>query len=208
MGSCMSSPEASPAKSSTSHASTTSPSVVKGNGSAAQMSNASGATPATQQADLTSKVGPATVDPKTVIPHGSAAAPIAGDVAPDTSNPMTDNDFTSALNSAPDSGSIGSAQQGSATKDAQPARAQRDRSYAIDKLIEEDSKKFKKECKILLLGKCGIDITKSFQMIERLYLSRVIGSGESGKSTIVKQMKIIHQNGYSREELMNFRQVV
>lgn len=28
----------------------------------------------------------------------------------------------------------------------------RDRSYAIDKQIEEDSRKFKKECKILLLG--------------------------------------------------------
>ena len=32
-----------------------------------------------------------------------------------------------------------------------------------------------------------------------------LGSGESGKSTIVKQMKIIHQNGYSREELAMYR---
>jgi guanine nucleotide-binding protein G(i) subunit alpha len=31
------------------------------------------------------------------------------------------------------------------------------------------------------------------------------GSGESGKSTIVKQMKIIHQNGYSTEELSMYR---
>lgn len=31
------------------------------------------------------------------------------------------------------------------------------------------------------------------------------GSGESGKSTIVKQMKIIHQNGYSQEELSQYR---
>jgi len=45
-------------------------------------------------------------------------------------------------------------------------------------------------------------------MIDVLGLSPAVGSGESGKSTIVKQMKIIHQNGYSREELMNFRQVV
>jgi guanine nucleotide-binding protein subunit alpha len=36
----------------------------------------------------------------------------------------------------------------------QPTKAQRDRSYAIDKQIEEDSRKFKKECKILLLGEC------------------------------------------------------
>lgn len=31
------------------------------------------------------------------------------------------------------------------------------------------------------------------------------GSGESGKSTIVKQMKIIHQNGYSMDELALYR---
>lgn len=64
-------------------------------------------------------------------------------------------------------------------------KQERDRSYAIDKQIEEDRGKFKKECKILLLG-----------------------SGESGKSTIVKQMKIIHQNGYSRDELLAFRSVM
>lgn len=31
------------------------------------------------------------------------------------------------------------------------------------------------------------------------------GSGESGKSTIVKQMKIIHQNGYTHDELSLYR---
>jgi len=55
----------------------------------------------------------------------------------------------------------------------------------IDRQIEEDSKRYKRECKILLLG-----------------------SGESGKSTIVKQMKIIHQNGYSRDELLAFRPLI
>jgi hypothetical protein len=34
------------------------------------------------------------------------------------------------------------------------------------------------------------------------------GSRESGKSTIVKQMKIIHQNGYTREELLAFRPLI
>ena len=33
----------------------------------------------------------------------------------------------------------------------------------------------------------------------------LLGSGESGKSTIVKQMKIIHQDGYSEQELYMFR---
>ena len=36
----------------------------------------------------------------------------------------------------------------------------------------------------------------------------VVGSGESGKSTIVKQMKIIHQNGYSKDELLTYRMIV
>ena len=36
----------------------------------------------------------------------------------------------------------------------------------------------------------------------------IIGAGESGKSTIVKQMKIIHETGYSREECEQYRPVV
>ncbi|KAJ7016333.1 guanine nucleotide-binding protein alpha-3 subunit, partial [Mycena alexandri] len=57
------------------------------------------------------------------------------------------------------------------------SRSERARSEAIDKQIQSDSKRYKKECKILLLG-----------------------SGESGKSTIVKQMKIIHQGGFEERE--------
>ena len=34
------------------------------------------------------------------------------------------------------------------------------------------------------------------------------GSGEPGKSTIVKKMKIIHKNGFSREELLTNRMTV
>ena len=33
----------------------------------------------------------------------------------------------------------------------------------------------------------------------------ILGTGESGKSTLVKQMKIIHSDGYTQQELMNFR---
>lgn len=35
-----------------------------------------------------------------------------------------------------------------------------------------------------------------------------LGAGESGKSTIVKQMKIIHETGYSQEECEEYRRVV
>ncbi|QSS74757.1 small G-protein GPA3 [Histoplasma capsulatum G186AR] len=62
---------------------------------------------------------------------------------------------------------------------------QKKRSQLIDKGLEDDMKRLRRECKILLLG-----------------------SGESGKSTIVKQMKIIHQNGYSVEELTMCRATV
>ncbi|KAH9032555.1 G-protein alpha subunit [Lactarius hengduanensis] len=59
------------------------------------------------------------------------------------------------------------------------------RSNLIDRQIEKDSEKYKQEHKILLLGSC-----------------------KSGKSTIVKQMKIIHQNGYTPEELLAFRPLI
>ena len=41
-----------------------------------------------------------------------------------------------------------------------------------------------------------------------LFTDVLIGSGESGKSTIVKQMKIIHQNGYTIDELAMYRLTV
>ncbi|KAI8912278.1 guanine nucleotide binding protein, alpha subunit [Powellomyces hirtus] len=36
----------------------------------------------------------------------------------------------------------------------------------------------------------------------------LLGAGESGKSTILKQMKLIHDNGYSSEERETFREIV
>lgn len=36
----------------------------------------------------------------------------------------------------------------------------------------------------------------------------LLGAGESGKSTIIQQLKILHQNGFSQEELLEYRPVV
>lgn len=36
----------------------------------------------------------------------------------------------------------------------------------------------------------------------------LLGAGESGKSTLVKQMKIIHGHGYTNEELLSYRPTV
>uniref|UniRef100_A0A8D2D8A3 G protein subunit alpha i1 n=1 Tax=Sciurus vulgaris TaxID=55149 RepID=A0A8D2D8A3_SCIVU len=60
-----------------------------------------------------------------------------------------------------------------------------ERSKMIDRNLREDGEKAAREVKLLLLG-----------------------AGESGKSTIVKQMKIIHEAGYSEEECKQYRAVV
>ncbi|XP_066997185.1 guanine nucleotide-binding protein G(i) subunit alpha isoform X1 [Anabrus simplex] len=60
-----------------------------------------------------------------------------------------------------------------------------ERSKKIDKDLRIDGERASREVKLLLLG-----------------------AGESGKSTIVKQMKIIHETGYSREECEQYRPVV
>ncbi|CAO3702099.1 unnamed protein product [Rhizopus stolonifer] len=52
----------------------------------------------------------------------------------------------------------------------------------IDRTIEEENKKLEREFKMLLLG-----------------------SGESGKTTIFKQMKILHQDGYTPQELDSWK---
>nr|XP_029537608.1 guanine nucleotide-binding protein G(i) subunit alpha-2-like [Oncorhynchus nerka] len=64
-------------------------------------------------------------------------------------------------------------------------KAAAERSKMIDKNLREDGEKAAREVKLLLLG-----------------------AGESGKSTIVKQMKIIHEDGYSEDECKQYRAVV
>ncbi|ORZ12394.1 guanine nucleotide-binding protein alpha-3 subunit [Absidia repens] len=59
------------------------------------------------------------------------------------------------------------------------------RSHEIDKQLERERRQQTKHCKVLLLG-----------------------TGESGKSTIRKQMRIINNNGFTHDELMAWRTVV
>jgi len=64
-------------------------------------------------------------------------------------------------------------------------RASRARSKQIEKNLKEDGIQAAKDIKLLLLG-----------------------AGESGKSTIVKQMKIIHEAGFTSEDFKQYRPVV
>nr|XP_003407039.1 guanine nucleotide-binding protein G(t) subunit alpha-3 [Loxodonta africana] len=59
------------------------------------------------------------------------------------------------------------------------------RSKELEKKLQEDAERDARTVKLLLLG-----------------------AGESGKSTIVKQMKIIHKNGYSEQECLEFKAVI
>ena len=59
------------------------------------------------------------------------------------------------------------------------------KSKAIDKLLREEKTKLASQVKILVLG-----------------------AGESGKSTILKQMKIIHGKGFEEEERLEYRSII
>jgi GTPase SAR1 family protein len=59
------------------------------------------------------------------------------------------------------------------------------KSAEINKQIATDRRKLENEVKLLLLG-----------------------AGESGKSTIAKQMKIIHKSGFTTEERTNYKSIV
>lgn len=67
-------------------------------------------------------------------------------------------------------------------KEPDDAQEQLKRSRAIDRVLEEDRIRIRRKVRMLLLG-----------------------PGESGKSTILKQMKIIYQNGYTEQERVAFR---
>lgn len=63
--------------------------------------------------------------------------------------------------------------------------AETKQSQAIDDLVERDHEKDKTRVKLLLLG-----------------------AGESGKSTIFKQMKILYGKGFAEADRKNFRAVI
>lgn len=45
---------------------------------------------------------------------------------------------------------------------------------------------------------------KSFKNVRREHKILLLGTGDSGKSTFIKQLRIIHGNGYDKDGLLNF----
>lgn len=104
------------------------------------------------------------------------------------------------------------------SKDITPEmREQGKHSAAIDKVIRADKKKYDRTVKILLLGMSGhfirlfsfpSPLSCCYPVADVFLLSPPQGAGESGKSTIIKQMRIIHSGGFPIDERRQTRAVI
>lgn len=77
------------------------------------------------------------------------------------------------------------------------------RNEEIDNQIKRDKLNLRNEVKMLLLGIRNMVICQYMHV-----LIAQLGAGESGKSTILKQMKLIHDGGYSRDEREAFKEII
>jgi len=80
------------------------------------------------------------------------------------------------------------------------------RDQEIDEQLKKDRQKMSNEVKLLLLGMCV-----QYKSQCCLYINmcdHVSGAGESGKSTLLKQMRIIHGGGFQLEEKLSYREIV
>jgi len=76
-------------------------------------------------------------------------------------------------------------------------------SYALDQLFTSQEDEKKKNTQIDKM------LEKEFRSKHKQVKLLLLGTGESGKSTIFKQMKILQVNGgYSEEELLSFKPVI
>ena len=81
-------------------------------------------------------------------------------------------------------------------------REGKERNEQIENQLKRDKLLQRNEIKMLLLGQC------LHQGQQNFLLTTVTGAGESGKSTILKQMKLIHEGSYSRDERESFKEII
>jgi guanine nucleotide-binding protein subunit alpha len=82
------------------------------------------------------------------------------------------------------------------------------RNKEIDKQIKQDAKKLKTEVKLLLLGKPFFFFFFLLHEFTPFFFIVHSGAGESGKSTVLKQMRLIHASGFDIGERESFRLIV
>jgi len=76
------------------------------------------------------------------------------------------------------------------------------RNEEIENQLKRDKLSQRNEIKMLLLG------AEPDDYLDVSIIWRYTGAGESGKSTILKQMKLIHEGGYSRDERESFKEII
>jgi len=91
---------------------------------------------------------------------------------------------------------------------SEEAREQKRINREIEKQLQRDKRNARRELKLLLLGK--FHLVPYMEICTYLFCQSIIslGTGESGKSTFIKQMRIIHGSGYSEEDKRGYVRLV
>lgn len=82
------------------------------------------------------------------------------------------------------------------------------RNEEIENQLKKDRMMQRNEIKMLLLGTLFPPLQQKKIKKNSSSSHHPTGAGESGKSTILKQMKLIHEGGYSRDERESFKEII
>jgi guanine nucleotide-binding protein subunit alpha len=104
---------------------------------------------------------------------------------------------------------MGNCTSSSSTHKNRPTNPDTATSRLIDRQIRADEKRLKTEVKLLLLGKVEERAGKKKVVLKKdVRFGYPIGAGESGKTTILKQMRLLHTAGFDAAERESFRLLI